>query len=968
MGSHEAGGPGNNDSNGPQQDRSVNGWNAEYVEGLYRRWQEDASAVGADWNQFFLGFSLGRQQGESGQPVSTGGSTNWEQGRVDSLIYHYRDIGHFAARLDPLGTQRPFPENLTLESFSLGDDALDQMFDPGTLPLENPSSLRSIIEHLERTYCRHIGAEYMHIQDRERRRWLQRRMETVQNRPEFPAAAKRRLLDGLIAADGFEAFLRKRYVGKKRFGLEGGESLIPLLDQIIELGPANGIKEFAIGMAHRGRLNVMVNILKKSYEQTFTDFEESWMEDYIDGGGDVKYHLGYSNTHITEGGQEVHLTLAPNPSHLEFVTSVVMGRCRAKQRLQGDEAREQVIPLIIHGDAAFPGQGVVAECFNMMSLDGYTVGGTIHLVLNNQVGFTTDQRDSFSGKYCTDIAKMIDAPIFHVNGDDPEACAWVARMALEYRQAFKNDVVIDMWCYRKNGHNESDEPSFTQPLMYKLIREKTPVLDVYESELVRTDVISAEESTERKRRLADELEAAQTRSKQEPVDPTINPFKSIWSGVQGEHVFQPIDTTVDEPTLQSISRAISELPEGFNLHKTVARGFKGRSIPAEDVDAPIEWGTAELLAYGSLLLENHAVRLSGQDVERGTFSHRHSVVHDQTTGEPWIGLNHIADEQERFCVHNSPLTECAVVGFEYGYSLTDPNMLIIWEAQFGDFANGAQVIFDQFVASAERKWQRSTGLVLFLPHGYEGQGPEHSSARLERFLSLCADNNMQICYPSTGAQLFHMLRRQVKQPFRKPLVVMTPKSMLRLPQAKSTTRELTEGQFQCIIDDSGANPEKVEELLLCTGKVFYELDKRRDELGRDDVAIIRIEQLYPLDIDSLREIVEGYPLVRSVRWVQEEPENSGAWRFMKHLLDEKLGMQLTYVGREENASPAVGSLLVSNREHGSILDEALGTPPTGEANSDVEKKPAASREKAANRSGGKRRRRASSKGPKKKAS
>ena len=965
MVSPEAGGPGKNDSTSPAQDRSVNGWNAEYVEELYRRWQEDATAVSPDWNQFFLGFSLGRQHGDSsGTPREEGGSTNWEQGRVDSLIYHYRDIGHFAAQLDPLGTQRPFPENLTLDSFSLGDEALDQTFDPGTLPLENPSTLRSIIEHLEKTYCRHIGAEYMHIQDRERRRWLQRRMETVQNRPNFPDASKSRLLDGLIAADGFEAFLRKRYVGKKRFGLEGGEALIPLLDQIIELGPANGIKEFAIGMAHRGRLNVMVNILKKSYEQTFTDFEESWMEDYIDGGGDVKYHLGYSHTHTTEGGQEVHLTLAPNPSHLEFVTSVVMGRCRAKQRLQGDESREQVIPLIIHGDAAFPGQGVVAECFNMMSLDGYTVGGTIHLVLNNQVGFTTNQKDSFSGRYCTDIAKMIDAPIFHVNGDDPEACAWVARMALEYRQAFKNDVVIDMWCYRRNGHNESDEPAFTQPLMYKLIREKAPVLDVYETELVRTGVVTAEECDERKKRLAGDLEAAQARSKEEPVDPTIDPFKSIWSGVQGQYVFQPIDTAVPKETLEKISRAITELPENFNLHKTVARGFKGRDIPTQDIDEPIEWGTAELLAYGSLLLDDHAVRLSGQDVERGTFSHRHSVVHDQESGEPWIGLNNIEEGQARFCIHNSPLTECAVVGFEYGYSLADPQMLIIWEAQFGDFANGAQVIFDQFVASAERKWQRSTGLVLFLPHGYEGQGPEHSSARLERFLSLCADNNMQICYPSTGAQLFHMLRRQVKQPFRKPLVVMTPKSMLRLPQAKSTTRDLIEGRFQCILDDEKANPESVKELILCTGKIYYELDKRRNELERDDVAIVRIEQIYPLDTESLQAVMNRYEGINSIRWVQEEPENNGAWRFIKHLMDEKMGVKLSYVGREENASPAVGSLIVSNREHNTILDEALGALQTSEPTADVEKKPAASRDKAANRSDGKRRRRASSKGPK----
>jgi 2-oxoglutarate dehydrogenase E1 component len=968
MATPEAGNPSEHPGNsGDAASPAVNGWNAEYIERLYEQWKADPSGLPDDWNQFFLGFDLGRQGGDEG-----GGGVvqvaNTAQGKIDSLIYHYRDIGHFAADLDPLGTQRPFPENLTLESFGLSDELLDEQFDPGTLPLDNPSSLRTIIEHLEETYCRHIGAEYMHIQDRERRRWLQRRMETVRNRPEFSHENKMDLLQSLVDADGFEAFLRKRYVGKKRFGLEGGESLIPIMDQIIEQGPANGIKEFAIGMAHRGRLNVLVNILKKSFEQIFTDFEESWVEDYLEGGGDVKYHSGYSNTRDTRGGQSIHLTLAPNPSHLEFVTSVVLGRCRAKQRVQSDEAREQVIPLIVHGDAAFPGQGVVAECFNMMSLDGYTVGGTIHLVLNNQVGFTTNQKDSFSGRYCTDIAKMIDAPIFHVNGDDPEACAWVARVALEYRQAFNNDVVIDMWCYRRNGHNESDEPSFTQPMMYRKVREKSPVLDVYGEALIASGDLTSDEFQLKRDELTASLEEAQARSKEQPVDPSIDPFKSMWSGVQGEHIFEPVDTGVAPETLHEITRAITEVPEGFTMHKTVARGFKGRESTREDLDTPVEWGTAELLAYGSLLLEGHAVRLSGQDVERGTFSHRHSVVHDQETGEAWTGLNAIHEDQARFCVHNSPLSECAVVGFEYGYSLADPQMLIIWEAQFGDFANGAQVIFDQFVASAETKWKRSSGLTLFLPHGYEGQGPEHSSARLERFLSLCADNNMQVCAPTSGAQLFHMLRRQVKQPFRKPLVVMTPKSMLRLPQAKSTPREMTEGSFQTIIDDHIEDPTRIEELILCSGKIFYELDARRNELERTDVAIIRFEQLYPLDVDAIRALLARYEALKTVRWVQEEPENSGAWRFMEHALKHHLGIDLQYTGRDENASPAVGSMLVSNREHAKILDEALGELPSTDPSASVEKKPAASREKAASRTASKRRRRSNTKGQKKKAS
>ena len=971
MATPEAGKPAEHPSNSSDPSTgsgpAVNGWNAEYIERLYAQWREDPSALSDDWKQFFLGFDLGRQDGEhsGSEPVSVANSA---QGRVDSLIYHYRDIGHFAADLDPLGTQRPFPETLTLESFGLDDTVLQEKFDPGTLPLDNPSTLGDIIEHLEETYCRHIGAEYMHIQDRDRRRWLQRRMETVRNKPEFSHENKMQLLQSLVNADGFEAFLRKRYVGKKRFGLEGGESLIPMMDQIIDQGPANGIKEFAIGMAHRGRLNVLVNILQKSFEQIFTDFEESWVEDYLDGGGDVKYHSGYSNTLTTRGGQSIHLTLAPNPSHLEFVTSVVLGRCRAKQRVQSDENREQVIPLIVHGDAAFPGQGIVAECFNMMSLDGYTVGGTIHLVLNNQVGFTTNQRDSFSGRYCTDIAKMIDAPIFHVNGDDPEACAWVARVALEYRQTFKNDVVIDMWCYRRNGHNESDEPSFTQPMMYKKVREKTPVLEVYRDKLIDRGELTMDEFEEQLGELNDRLEEAQARSKEQPVDPSIDPFKSMWSKIQGEHIFEPVDTRVDQDTLDSITHAITSVPDEFKMHKTVARGFKGRESAKEDIDKPIEWGTAELLAYGSLLLEGHAVRLSGQDVERGTFSHRHSVVHDQETGESWTGLNAIAEDQARFCIHNSPLTECAVVGFEYGYSLADPQMLIIWEAQFGDFANGAQVIFDQFVASAETKWKRSSGLTLFLPHGYEGQGPEHSSARLERFLSLCADDNMQVCAPTSGAQLFHMLRRQVKQPFRKPLVVMTPKSMLRLPQAKSTPRELIEGEFRTIIDDKTDDPSKVRELLLCSGKIYYELDARRKELGRDDVAIVRFEQLYPIDATAMKGILNRYDGREIVRWVQEEPENSGAWRFMEHSMKHMFGIELDYVGREENASPAVGSMLVSNREHATILDNALGSLPSTEPSTSLEQKPAASRDTAASKTASKRRRRSNTKGRKKKAS
>ena len=909
---------------GAESGRAVNAYSPDYIEGLYLQWKQDAASVGEDWNRFFLGFELGQDAGGGGsEPISTAHSL---QGRVDSLIYHYRDIGHLAANLDPLGIDRPFPRSLTLETFTLSDANLDESFDPGTLPLPNPTPLRKIIELLEETYCRHIGVEYMHIQDRERRRWLQQRMEPVRNRPDVDTERKHKLLQNLINADGFEAFLRKRYVGKKRFGLEGGDSLIPLLDQIIECAQENNVSELAIGMAHRGRLNVLANILDKTFDQIFTEFEEAWTEDYLDGGGDVKYHQGYSTDRMTSSGEQLHLTLAPNPSHLEFVTSVVLGRCRAKQRLMGDTEREQVIPLMIHGDAAFPGQGVVAECFNMMKLDGYTVGGTLHVVLNNQVGFTTEPHDAFSGLYCTDIAKMIDAPIFHVNGEDPEACAWVAQLALEYRQAFKNDVVIDMWCYRRHGHNETDEPSFTQPLMYKLIREKRPVVEVYRDELIEQGELTEEEFEERYTALGERLEEAQARTKENPVDPLVDPFQDKWAGLRGEFDFDSPDTSVDLETIEKIARAIASTPDSFKVHKTIERGLKARLLPTEGLEGEVDWATAELLAYGSLLLDGHAVRLTGQDVERGTFSHRHSVLYDQETGEAWTGLNEIDPGQAKFCVHNTPLTECAIVGFEYGYSLADPKMLIIWEAQFGDFGNGAQVIFDQFMASAELKWQRFSGLVLFLPHGYEGQGPEHSSARMERFLDLCADQNMQVCYPTTAAQLFHMLRRQILQPFRKPLVVMTPKSMLRLPWARCTTRDLVEGSFKTILDDAAADPSKVRELILCSGKVYHDLDARRKELKRDDLAIVRVEQLYPLDLESLKRVLARYGSPQNVIWVQEEPENSGAWRFMNSILRRDLGLEPEYIGRDENASPAVGSSKVSNQEHEVILTSAVGPP------------------------------------------
>jgi 2-oxoglutarate dehydrogenase E1 component len=936
-------------------EQSINGWNGDYVEALYQQWLADPASVEPQWQQFFQGFDLAARLA-TGLATETpdGGAASAavpapsvpapavaalpadiavlqaKQRQVDLLIYHYRDIGHLAAELDPLGTDRPFPPQLTLEAFNLSDEDLESTFHAGQLPIDSPARLKDIVQLLEDTYCRHIGVEYMHIQDGEQRRWLQERMEPVRNQPPAPRELKLEILRALSEADGFENFCHTRYTGTKRFGLDGAESLIPMLDHLVELGPLNNVKEYVFGMAHRGRLNVLVNILHKTYDQIFTEFDEAWVEAFLDSGGDVKYHRGYSTEHVTRAGHDIHLSLSANPSHLESIDPVVLGRTRAKQRLRKDTNREQGIPILIHGDASFPGQGVVAECLNMMKLDGYTVGGTIHIIINNQVGFTTNSRDAHSGRYCTDIAKFVEAPIFHVNGDDPEACLHVARLALEFRQAFKHDVVIDLWCYRKYGHNEQDEPTYTQPLMYERIRKQKPVLKKYADRLIAEGIISPQQLEELSADVKKELDEAQTRTKTNPVRPTVPAFGQGWTGLTQKYSDEPVDTAVSKDKLQKVAAALGQVPTGFNLHKNLAKLLQERG-EAIDKDHLLRWDMGEMLAYGSLLLEGHAVRLTGQDVERGTFSHRHAVVFDQKTGEGYDALNHIDEIQARFCVHNSPLTEEACVGFEYGYSLGDPNMLIIWEAQFGDFCNGAQVYFDQFLSSAEAKWQRFSGLCLFLPHGYEGAGPEHSSARMERFLTLCADNNMQVVYPTTPAQMFHMLRRQLKRNFRKPLVVLTPKSLLRNPKATSKVAELVAGQFQRVIDDATLiDLAAVSRVVLCTGKIYYDLLAYREQVGRNNVALVRVEQLYPFPDDLIRAALQRYPADAEVFWVQEEPKNMGAWRHMDAYLRERLDIEAQYIGREVRPSPAVASKKMHDQEQERILVSVLGLGSTGE--------------------------------------
>ncbi len=930
----------------PEADLSINGWNAVYVEEMYERWRADESSVDPGWRMFFLGFDLGyrpaglpsgdRPPGAHGAPPApparaddAGDLAHTTQGQVDALIYHFRDVGHLAADLDPLGTSRPLPEFLRLDFFGLRAEHLDATFDPGFLPLESPSRLRDIMALLEATYCGHIGVEYMHIQRRDRRRWLQSRMEPTRNAPPFTNPQKLRILGELIEADAFENFLHTRFRGKKRFGLDGGETLIPILDELAEYGPEHGVREYTLAMAHRGRLNVLVNILHKSYDQIFTEFDEAWTEDFVEGGGDVKYHRGYSGDFTTADGHNIRLTLSPNPSHLEFVNSVVLGRARAKQRLRQDTEREQCVPILIHGDASFPGQGIVAECFNMMKLDGYNVGGAIHIVVNNQIGFTTNPEDAHSGHYCTDLAKMVEAPIFHVNGDDPEACVFATRLAIAYRQAFKNDVVIDLWCYRRHGHNEGDEPTFTQPILYRKIREHTPTVQLYAKRLVDEGVLTQDAFEKRYNDTRQAMDEAQTRIREKPVETSVRAFRSAWEGLTEAYNDQPVETGVERPLLLQASEALGRVPEGFTPHKKLERLLEYRRTCVSE-DKPLDWAAGEMLAYGTLLLERHAVRLTGQDVERGTFSHRHAVIFDQETGRAHDPLNHMAPVQGRMCVHNSPLTEAACLGFEYGYSLGDPNMLVIWEAQFGDFANGAQVIFDQFIASAEAKWQRHSGLTCFLPHGYEGQGPEHSSARLERFLVLCADDDMQVVYPTTPAQMFHVLRRQMKRNFRKPLIVMTPKSLLRHKSAVSTVDDLVHDRFHHVLDDPRiTDPARVDRLLLCTGKVYYDLIAHREKVGCDDVAVVRIEQLFPFRTASLAPLLARYLNAKEFVWVQEEPKNMGAYRFISDMLRERLDLNVSYVGREPKSSPAVASMRMHLQQQERIMINALGLATQG---------------------------------------
>jgi 2-oxoglutarate dehydrogenase E1 component len=904
----------------------ANRWNADLIDDNYETWRKSPQSLDAEWRAFFEGFELAQDVvkdngGISNIDPSHADSDATKQARVIGLIYAYRSIGHTIANFNPIAKERPTNPRLTLERLGFDESDLDRVFHTGNYLGGTEMTLRELIERLERTYCHTVGLEYIHIQETPKRRWIQARIEPECFVPRFSKEEKRRILSTIIHAEDFENFLQTRYVGQKRFSLEGGETLIACLESILERCSKNEVDEIVMGMAHRGRLNVLANFLGKSFDYIFREFSENYVPDAIYGDGDVKYHLGFETKRKTSDGREVEIRLAANPSHLEAVNPVVEGKARARQRIRGDLERKCVLPVLIHGDAAIAGQGVVAEVFNFSQLKGYRTGGTIHLVINNQIGFTTDPSDARSSRYCTDVAKIVEAPIFHVNGNDPLAVVAACEAAFDYRQTFGGDVVIDMYCWRKHGHNESDEPAFTQPLLYKKIAELPKIGRSLAKSLIEAGEFTEEEveaiESDYHKRLESSFDSAKAEENKKS-----DPFAESNAKQQPPYNFKGFDTRVPKDTLEMIAEQLAHVPEGFQANRKIVRQLDAK-LKAFKENTGIDWGMGEALAYGSLLLDGTPVRLSGQDCERGTFSHRHSVLYDIETRERYVPLLDLQEGQAQFCVHNSLLSEAAVLGFDYGYSLDYPQMLCIWEAQFGDFVNGAQVIIDQFITSSESKWGRLSGLVMLLPHGYEGQGPEHSSARLERFLQACAENNIQVCNVTTPAQYFHLLRRQMKREFKKPLIVMSPKSLLRHKDCVSKVENFTDNEFWSILDDETVNRKTAKRIVFCSGKIYYELAAHREENKIKDTALIRVEQLYPLNTELLKRIVANYPKAETLAWCQEEPKNMGAWTFISTRLMESLEKWPTYVGRKESASPAVGSLAVHKHEQKKIIESAF---------------------------------------------
>ena len=949
---------------GPMDNQSPS-WhsaNASFIEALYESYLNDPGSVDSEWREYFDGLADGGKAGDIAHgpirrkflelsqrrraaPAAPGDGTapTHKQVAVLQLINAYRFRGHRQADLDPLHQyQRPNVPELEPAYHDLSEADLDTRFYTGSLVAPDQLPLREILDIVRTTYCSNLGAEYMHINETEQKRWIQQRLEHCRAHPHYSHAQKRHILERVTAANLLEEYLHNKYVGQKRFSLEGGESLIPLLDNIVQRSGHSSVEEIVIGMAHRGRLNVLVNILGKMPSDLFGEFEGKQLQN-SNGSGDVKYHLGYSSDIAAENGP-LHLTLAFNPSHLEIIDPVVEGSVRARQDRRHDIHREQVLPVLIHGDAAFAGQGVVMETFNLSQTRGYSTGGTIHIITNNQIGFTTsDPLDSRSTLYCTDVAKMIQAPILHVNGDDPEAVVFAAEFALDYRNEFNKDVVIDLVCYRRHGHSEADEPAATQPVMYKKIRNHPDVQKIYSDRLIKEGILTQDDVGQIENDYIGALESNQPVSA--PLAKEVNSaYLTNFEPYKHGHWNDPVDTTLDRDTISRLTRRFTHVPEEFHLHKTVQRIIDGRRKMGEG-EEPFDWGFAETLAYSSLLEAGYPVRISGQDSARGTFFHRHSVIHNQENGDTFLPLQHISENQASFLIINSILSEEAVLAFEFGYSSSEPASLVIWEAQFGDFANGAQVVIDQFISSSEAKWGRYSGLVMLLPHGYDGQGPEHSSARLERYLQLCAEENMQVCFPSTAAQMFHMLRRQILRPYRKPLIVMSPKSLLRHKLSTSTLEEITDHGFQLVIDEiDDIDKKQVKRLLICSGKVYYDLlDARRDN-EINNIAIARIEQLYPFPKQQLTELVRSYPQVEDVVWVQEEPRNQGACAYLLESLNLfgslNENQQLLIVARPHSASPAVGSPSRHLEQQRQLVREALLLEAIDETDNKKERKSA----------------------------
>ena len=910
-------------------------WNEAAIDENYEKWSKDPSSVSPDWASFFEGFELGFARYQKAKTGVTGGADSASAGessiqsRVEALIYTYRTLGHTASRLNSLSNEKPFQALLELKEFGLTDADLDTTVSSRSFRDWKPMKLREIIAELQAIYCDTLGVEYMHIQNTAIRHWVRDRVEHRVG-PSDSSAPHYRILRTLHKAESFENFIHTTYVGSKRFSLEGGESMMVALSEILYRSPELGVKELVLGMAHRGRLNVLTNFLKKPFAVVFNEFSDKYDPELGDASGDVKYHLGYQTTRRNEKGEETEVYLAANPSHLEAVNPVVLGKARARQRILEDTVdRKKVVPILIHGDAAFPGQGIVAECFNLSNLDGYKVGGTIHLIVNNQIGFTTLPKDSRSALYCTEIAKTVEAPILHVNGDDPIAVAEAARIAIAYRQEFGRDIVVDIVCYRRYGHNEGDEPFFTQPDLYKIIRAHKRPSEVFLERAKELGTLTQEDFDASWKKSQGHLETALAEMKKgivTDVKANQKAFVGSTAVFQPDYSFKPVKTSIDAKTLKSIVEGLTTVPSDFRILPKVRKAVLERRREIFEKGVGYDWAFGEALAFGSLMIQGIPIRLSGQDSRRGTFSHRHSVFYDEQTRERYIPLQHLAPDQARFCVYNSPLSEAAVLGFDYGYSMDYPKMLCMWEAQFGDFANGAQIIIDQFICSAETKWLRPSSLVMLLPHGYEGQGPEHSSARLERFLQLCAEDNMEVCNLTTPAQYFHALRRQMLREFRKPLIIMTPKSLLRSEAAVSTTQDFTKGSFHEILEGpKPADASKVERLILCTGKVYYDLQSYREKNGWSDCsAIVRLEQIYPLNEEELRKVTAPYAGAKEILWCQEEPQNMGSWHHLLPVLMKFFGRAIGYAGREASASTAVGTIAAHKAEQAELIAQAFG--------------------------------------------